>query len=197
MVDPLGESPKAMRFAPADIDAVREKRAWFLMIGIVLIVLGMLAIVLPFVASLITTITIGWLLVLAGVTEGFHAIRNRGWAGAGWELVSALVQVAAGLVIVVFPMVGKLALMVVVAAYFVAEGALKLIRAFQHRRIRGTGWLVFDGLLALALGVVIITGSVATTVKVLGLLVGISLLTGGMSMMLISLGAAHALHTRS
>ncbi|WP_437611301.1 DUF308 domain-containing protein [Sorangium sp. So ce834] len=196
MVGPLEESPKPLRFAPVDFDTVRENRGWFLAIGVASMVLGVLAFLLPFVASRVTAIALGWLIVLAGVAEGSHAIQSRGWAGAAWELVSALVQVAFGLLLVVFPMTGKLALMVLASAYFVAEGALKLIRAYQHRGLRGSGWLVFDGILALGLGMLIITGGVTTAARVLGLLVGISLLTGGTSMILIAVGGARVLHTR-
>ncbi|WP_438024631.1 HdeD family acid-resistance protein [Sorangium sp. So ce233] len=197
MVGPLGESPKPLRFTSVDIDIVREKRGWFLALGVASMVLGVLAVILPFVSSRITAIVLGWLIVLAGVAEGCHAIQSRGWAGAGWELMSALVQVAFGLLLVVSPMTGKLALMVIAAAYFAAEGALKLVRASQHRGLRGSGWLVFDGILTLALGMLIITGGVTTAARVLGLLVGISLVTGGTSMVLIALSAARVLHVRS
>ncbi|WP_437318315.1 HdeD family acid-resistance protein [Sorangium sp. So ce385] len=197
MAGPLGESPKPLRFSPVDLDTVRENRGWFLAMGAVSMVLGVLAFLLPFVASRVAAIALGWLIVLAGVAEGCHAIQSRGWAGAAWELVSALVQVAFGLLLVVFPMTGKLALMVLASAYFAAEGALKLIRAYQHRGLRGSGWLVFDGILALGLGMLIVTGGVTTAARVLGLLVGISLLTGGTSMILIALGGARVLHTRA
>ncbi|WP_438016072.1 DUF308 domain-containing protein [Sorangium sp. So ce315] len=197
MVGPLGEPEKPLRFAPVDIDTVREKRGWFLAIGVALMVLGVLAGVLPFVDARVTAVVLGWLLVLAGVAEGCHALQSRGWAGVGSELVSALVQVAFGLLLVVFPTTGKLALMVIAVAYFAAEGALKLVRAYQHRGLRGSGWLVFDGVLTLALGTLIVTGGVTAAVKVLGVLVGVSLLTGGVSMILIALGAARVLHTRA
>lgn len=197
MVDPLGESPKPLRFTPVDIDTVREKRGWFLALGVASMALGVLAVILPFVSSVVTAIVLGWLIVLAGVAEGCHAIQSRGWAGAGWELVSALVQVAFGLLLVVSPMTGKLALMVIAAAYFAAEGALKLVRASQHRGLPGSGWLVLDGILTLALGMLIVTGGVTVAARVLGLLVGISLVTGGTSMILIALGAARVLHMRS
>ncbi|WP_437777905.1 HdeD family acid-resistance protein [Sorangium sp. So ce1097] len=197
MVGPLGESEKPLRFAPVDVDTVREKRGWFLAIGVALMGLGVLACILPFVDALVTAVALGWLIVLAGVIEGCHAIQSRGWAGVGSELVSALVQVAFGLLLVVFPTTGKVALMVIAAAYFAAEGALKLIRAYQHRGLRGSGWLVFDGVLTLAIGILIVTGGVTAAVKVLGVLVGVNLLTGGVSMILIALGAARVLHTRA
>jgi uncharacterized membrane protein HdeD (DUF308 family) len=192
MVDPIREPVWPMRFTPVDIGAVRERRGWFVAMGLASIVLGVLAIVLPYAATLFTTVVIGWLIVLAGVSEGYHALANRGWAGAGWELLSAAVQVIAGLVLVLFPLVGKIALVVVVAAYFFSEGALKLIRASQHRGLRGSGWLVFDGLLAMVLGIIIIGSGLGTAIRLLGLLVGIHLLAGGTSMVLIGVGAGHA-----
>lgn len=181
-----------MRFAPVDVDTVRDNRGWFVALGLAEIALGILAIVLPIAAARVTTIVLGWLIVLAGLSEAFHARRNRGWGGAGWELLSAAVQVVAGLVLVLLPTIGKLALMLILAAYLIGEGALKLIRAAQHRRIQASGWLVFDGILSFALGVVILAGGLGTALWVLGVLVGIHLLTGGMSMLLIALGAGRA-----
>jgi uncharacterized membrane protein HdeD (DUF308 family) len=187
MVRPLGDP----------VDAARGKHRLFLTIGAVSIVLGVLAIVLPFVASLVTTVVIGWLIVIAGVFEAYHAQKTRGWAGSGPEILSAVVQVVVGLALVLFPRAGKLGLLLIVAAYFAAEGVLKLIRAMQLRRMRGSGWLVFDGLLSLALAILILAGGVTTVVKVLGLLIGITLVTGGVSMLLIGLAVGAVLRVRS
>jgi uncharacterized membrane protein HdeD (DUF308 family) len=189
MVDPRREPVYMMRFTPVDIDTVRQKRGWFVAMGLASIVLGVLAIVLPYAATILTTVVVGWLIVLAGVTEGYHALENRGWAGAGWELVSAAVQMIAGFLLVFFPLVGKLALIVVVAAYFFAQGVLKLIRASQHRWVKGMGWLVFDGFLSMVLGIIMIAGGLGTAIRLLGLLVGFHLLAGGLSMVIIGNGA--------
>ncbi|APR80945.1 Hypothetical protein A7982_06292 [Minicystis rosea] len=189
MVDPLRESPGPTGFAPVDLKAVRENRNWFIALGIGSMVLGIIAIFLPFAASMVTAIALGWLIVINGLIEGYHALQNRGWGGAGWELVSAVVQVAAGLILVAFPLIGKIALIVIVAAYFIAEGALKLIRAAQHRGVRGGGWLTFDGLISLALGIWLLVRGPVTALWVLGILVGINLLAGGLSMLLIGTGS--------
>ncbi|WP_437678842.1 HdeD family acid-resistance protein [Sorangium sp. So ce131] len=176
-----------MSFMLVDVDTVRNNRGWFVMLGLAFMVLGLLAILLPFVASLATTIVIGWLMLIAGLIEGYHALRARAWVGAGWELVSAAVHVVAGGLVVAFPLTGKLALTAILAAYFAAEGVLKILRASQHRRVQASGWLVFDGLLSLALGILILMRWPSAAVWAIGLLVGVQLLVGGASMLLIGL----------
>lgn len=176
-------------FAPGDTSAVGDHAGWFLGLGVAFMLLGLVAMFLPFAASLVTTLALGWLMMLAGVIEGYHALRNRRRAGSGWTFVSAAVQVVAGALVVAFPVTGKLALTLVLAAYFLSEGVLKILRAVQHRRVRASGWLVFDGLLSAALSILILLHWPSVAVWALGLFVGVHLLVGGSSMMLIGLDA--------
>jgi uncharacterized membrane protein HdeD (DUF308 family) len=173
----------------SDTSPAGARRAWFVGLGVVFVLLGILAVLLPFVASLVTTVVLGWLMLLAGLSEGYHAVRNRGWGGSGWELVSAVIQVLGGLLVVRYPLTGKLALTLILAAYFVAEGVIKLVRAFQNRAAGASGWLVIDGLLALALGVLVLVHWPSVAVWAIGLLVGVNLVAGGASMLLLGLAA--------
>jgi uncharacterized membrane protein HdeD (DUF308 family) len=183
------DPPETPSFAPIDMGAVETHRDWFVGVGVLFVALGIVAMFLPFVASLVTTLALGWLMIVAGVIEGYHALKNSQWGGAGWELVSAVVQVVGGGLVVAFPLVGKLALTLILAGYFAGEGVLKLIRAAQHRRVKSSGWLVLDGLVSLALGVLILLHWPAVAVWVFGLFVGVSLLIGGASMLLIAFGS--------
>lgn len=176
-------------FEVVNFNTVREGRGWFLGLGIVFLVLGVLAILVPFIASLVTAIVLGWLLVLGGFVQGYHAIQNRRWANSTWALLGAALSVIAGLLIVAFPVTGTLSLTLILAAYFFAQGVLNTIRAIQHREMSFWGWLLFDGLLSVALGILILAGWPSTAVWALGLLVGIQLVIGGSSMLLIGLGA--------
>jgi uncharacterized membrane protein HdeD (DUF308 family) len=177
-------------FEVVDLDTVRRSRTWFVALGIAFVVLGILAIVLPFAASLVTALVVGWLLIVAGIFQGVHAIQHRRWGGSGWALVGAIVDVIAGGLVVAFPIRGKLALTLVLAVFLAAEGVLKIIRAVQHNTVGSWGWLVFDGILTLALGLLILFGWPSTAVWALGLLVGIDLLFGGFSMLLIAASSA-------
>jgi uncharacterized membrane protein HdeD (DUF308 family) len=177
-------------FQSSDIESLHAKRGWFVGLGIVFMVLGLLSLLLPFVASLVTTIALGWLIVLAGLSEGYHALQNRGWSGAGWQLLSAVIQIIAGGYLVIFPLAGKVVLTLAMGAYLVAEGVLKVARALQHRGVYAWGWLVFDGLLSIALGLYVFWRWPAVALWMLGVLVGINLFMGGSSMLLLGLGGA-------
>lgn len=99
----------------------RDSWSWFIGLGIGFLVLGALAIFVPLVASVLTTMLFGWLLVIGGILTAVHAVQNRRWAHSGWALVSAAIEIAAGL-LVAFPLAGTATLTLVLAAFFAAEG---------------------------------------------------------------------------
>ncbi|MDI1478178.1 DUF308 domain-containing protein [Polyangium sp. y55x31] len=174
-------------------DVVRKNRAWFFGLGVAFMVLGVILLLMPVIASVATAFVLGWVMVIAGIFQGFHAVRNHGWRGAGWSLVGSVLLVIAGALVAAFPLTGTLTLTLTLAAFFAANGVVKLIRAVQNRRIPAWGWLFFDGLISLALGVLIAVGWPSTAAWALGMLVGIDLLLGGTSMILIGLSAGSAL----
>mgnify|MGYP001195399511 CR=1 FL=1 len=176
-------------FGPADMDTIRDHRGWFFALGIAFMLLGALAIFLPFVAALVTTVVLGWLMIVGGLFQGFHAVQNRRWASSAWGIVAAILQVLAGALIVAFPITGTLTLTLVLAAFFVANGVVKMIRAIQHRTMPRWGWLLVDGVLSLVLGAMIALQWPAAAAWALGLIVGIDFIMGGASMLVIGLGA--------
>ena len=195
MVDSI-RAPGDSVVSLVDPHTVHENRGWFIGLGIALLVLGVLAIILPPLASLATTVVIGWLLVVGGLVQGYHAIRNPRWAGRGWAIVAAVVYLIAGALVVAFPLTGTAVLTLILAAFFVASGILKIIRAVQHRRMPAWGWVLFDGILSLVLGALIWIGWPSTAVWALGLLVGIDLVFGGSSMLAIGVGAGQLVEAR-
>ncbi|MDI1445146.1 DUF308 domain-containing protein [Polyangium sp. 6x1] len=170
-------------------DVIRKNRGWFYGLGAAFMVLGVLLLLMPLIASLVTALVIGFVMVIGGIFQAFQAVQTRGWKGAAWSLVGAALLVLAGVLVVAFPLTGTVTLTLTLSAFFMANGVIKLIRAVQHRHIPAWGWLFFDGLVSLALGVLIFAGWPSTAAWALGLLVGIDMLLGGTSMILIGLGA--------
>jgi uncharacterized membrane protein HdeD (DUF308 family) len=189
MVDPLRAAGTSTAPRIFDFSIVRENRGWFVALGIVFLLLGALAIALPFAASLVSTLVLGWILVIGGLAQGFHAIANRKWGHAGWAFASAVLMVIAGGLLIANPITGTLTLTMVLAAWFVASGILKIVRALQHRSLPSWGWLLFDGIVSLLLGGMIWAHWPSTAAWALGLLIGIDLIFGGTSMLLIGAGA--------
>lgn len=150
-----------------------------LILGIVFVVLGFLAIILPVVASFVVTSFVGWLLVIGGVLYGYHAfgIRN-GWNTAATVLL-ALLTLASGIILLIFPLAGVITLTMFLAAYFVAAGILKAIHALQHRATSGWGWALVSGLISIALGILIWSGFPGTALWALGVIIGIDLIFYG------------------
>jgi uncharacterized membrane protein HdeD (DUF308 family) len=171
------------------LDAVRRGRGWFIALGAALMILGVLAVAVPFAATLVTTIFLGWLLIVVGIVHGVHALRSRTWQGFPWEVLSAALHLTAGVLLIAFPIAGTLTLTLVLAALFTAEGLLKTVRAVQHRGMPRWGFLLFDGLITLALGILVWTQWPAAAVWLIGLLVGVHLLVGGMSMLFLAASA--------
>ncbi len=78
------------------LDAVRRSRGWFIALGVALMVLGFLSVAVPFVATLVSTMFLGWLLIFSGVVQGIHAVRAGAWQGFPWAVLSSVLGVVAG-----------------------------------------------------------------------------------------------------
>jgi uncharacterized membrane protein HdeD (DUF308 family) len=171
--------------------AVREHWKAFLIEGIILVVLGLAAIILPPLASLAVTILLGWMFMISGVAGLALTFWARGMPGFWWSLLSAVLAIGAGLLLLVQPVQGTLTLTIVVGAYFLAEGVATIMYALEHRRELSErwSWLLIAGVVDVVISGIIITGLPGSGLWAVGLLVGINLLFGGASMIGMALAA--------
>ncbi len=170
-----------------DNDTLRKHSRWFLIYGILLVLAGAAAIVLPGIASLATAIMLGWLLLFSGVV-GLFAVFQTGRAAPGfwWELLTAVLYLLAGISLLTSPIAAVLTLTILLAAYLFASGVMKVVMSFGHRRdVPGAwGWVLFSGLLDIGLGLLIFLGLPGSAIWVLGLMVGINLLMTGVALII-------------
>jgi uncharacterized membrane protein HdeD (DUF308 family) len=170
-------------------------RHWglFLLEGIVLIVLGSLAVLVPAVASVAATIVFGWILLLSGVTGLITTLRARQAPGFGWALLSAIIAIAAGVVLLAMPVQGTLSLTAVLIAFLFVEGVASILYAFEHRKgLTGRwSWMLASGIIDVLLALILMAGLPGTAVWALGLLIGINMIFGGWALVWM------ALHARS
>jgi uncharacterized membrane protein HdeD (DUF308 family) len=165
---------------------------WFLTLGILLVLIGMAAIAFPFLSTIAAKIAIGWIFLVAGVVDVFHAFYVKRWAGFFWNLLIGLLYLVAGAWLAFFPLTGILTLTIIIAALFIAEGIMKLIMGFRVRHHEGSGWVVFSGLVAIVAGFLIALNLPASAVWALGLLAGINLLFSGWSFIYLALSGKRA-----
>jgi uncharacterized membrane protein HdeD (DUF308 family) len=181
-------------FAAVLARSVRDHWWLFLIEGIVLVLLGVLAIALPAIASLAVTILVGWLLLIGGIVGLITSWMSRGAPGFAWSLISALLATVVGFVLLWSPFRGEISLTLVLVVFFLVDGVASIMLAVEHRReLSGMwGWLVVTGVVDLILAAIILSGFPQTAAWVLGLLVGIDLLFGGASLLAIALAARRA-----
>jgi len=179
------------QFRQAVVASLREHWKLFLAEGIILVVLGIAAIIVPPIASLAVAIFLGWLFLISGIVGLVTTFMMRNLPGFWWALLSAVLAIAAGVVLIGWPVSGVLSLTLVLIVFFLIEGVASIMYALEHRNSGRWGWMLVSGIIDLILGAIIFAGLPGTAAWAIGLLVGINMVFGGTSMI------AMALHARS
>jgi uncharacterized membrane protein HdeD (DUF308 family) len=162
----------------------------FLVEGVVLVILGVAALVLP--RTLAVDFLFGWLFLISGITGLITTFRMQEAPGFGWSLASALLGIVAGMLLLLSPD-GVLSLTLILIVFFVIEGVASIMFALDHKREQAGqwGWMLLSGIIDLCLAATVLFGLPGSAKWALGLLVGINLLFGGVALV------AMALHART
>lgn len=181
-----------------DIDDVRRRLAaafhahWklFLAEGVVMMVLGVVAILVPEVATLAITLVIGWLFIIGGIFRTISLLQHRDMPGFGWSLATAVLAIVLCVILLLRPIAGALTLTIALIAFFILEGVSAIVLAIEHRRHLGSwGWVLFSGLIDLLLAFLIWDGWPSSADWAIGLLVGINMVFLGLSLIMTALAA--------
>lgn len=165
---------------------IRESTTWSIVVSVLMMVSGVLAILIPPIAGLTVTVVFGWLLIFTGVLHlGFAWSGDRAASILG-EILLAVLYGAIGLYMLARPVAGLASLTVAIAVYLVAKGLLEGAIAFKLRPLPGSGWLLFDGILTVAIAAMIGAAWPASTAWVVGVLVGVALFSSGLARLMVS-----------
>jgi uncharacterized membrane protein HdeD (DUF308 family) len=164
----------------------------FLTEGVILLILGFLAIVVPQIATIAAEVLVGWLILLSGVVGLVATIRMRSAPGFWWSLFSAVLGIVAGVVLLRWPLSGAVSLTLILTVFLAAEGIASIFFALEHKgQLSGRwGMMLFSGIVDLVLAGMIFVGLPASAVWAIGLLIGINMVFGGSALI------AMALHAR-
>lgn len=171
----------------------KESIGWSIGLSVLMIVAGVLAILIPPVAGFTVLLVVAWLLIFSGAFHFVFAWHTRTAGGMIWEVLLGILYAGIGAYALVHPAAGLASLTLLLAAYLFAEGVLELVLSFRLRPMRGSNWLLLDGIVTLILGVLIWRTWPSSSEWVIGTLVGISMLFSGVSRLAISLAARRVL----
>jgi len=174
------------------MENLKGKWGWFLTLGILMLILGFCALSMPFVAALASVLFLGWLLIFGGVIQGIHAFGQKHWGGLFWQLLIGVLYLLIGVMLLVEPLRSVMALTLLLAIFFVVEGIFRIITAFRLKPKQNWGWILVNGIVTLILGALIWAEWPSAAVWAIGLLVGIDLIFGGWSIVMIAMAARRA-----
>ena len=160
--------------------ATAPGRGWQIAWGVLLLLAGVLALMMPAVAALATALFLAWLLMLGGIFEIAYAVQTRTSPGFGWKLASGVLTLLLGLAIGVVPLAGVASLALLVGGFLLAGGVARIVLALRLKPLRGWGWVLFDGALSIVLAVLVMLGWPQTSLAIIGLMTGFSLLFTGL-----------------
>ena len=184
-----------MSTTPATLSGLAPKAInWSIALSVLLIIAGIFAISIPGVSGLAVTLFFGWAMIISGVTHLIFAFKTHTTGGRIWELLIGVIYLFTGGYLILHPLDALLALTLILACYLFFEAIVEFIQYFQLRPRHGAVWLLVDGIITLILAVMIWRAWPASSVWVIGTLVGISMIFSGFSRLMLSLAAKRVLN---
>jgi uncharacterized membrane protein HdeD (DUF308 family) len=177
MAIPLDAAAAAMREAMRE--TVKKYSLWYLLQGALLFVAGVLALVYPVIASVAVITLLGWILIITGVLQGIGLIGARYVPHFWLALISAVLAIVIGLLLLRQPESGLLVMTVLLIVYFMVEGMAKVIFALTIRPFPFWGYVLASGIVGIVLAVYLWANMPVASEWVLGVLLGILLVSEG------------------
>lgn len=164
------------------METLRPYRGVLIFEGILFAILGCLAIALPQFFTIAIELLIGWLFLIGGIFLFFRAFKMRE-GGPFWPtLISGILNIAIGILLLVYPIAGVLSLTMLLIAFFILDGFAKLFLSFELKPLKNWGWVLVSSILSIVLAFLLISGWPGTAAWAIGLLVGINMLFSGISL---------------
>ncbi len=169
-----------------EVKHLRKSGGWFLALGIILILLGTLAISYPFLGTLAAVTFFGFMLLCAAGAEVASALWARRWGGFVLHLLMGLLYLFVGAFFLERPTETAAAFTLMLAVIFLTSGLFRVVVALTQR-FSGWGWTILSGLVGIVLGIMIWRQWPATAYWVIGTFVGIEMLFNGVSWVMLGM----------
>jgi uncharacterized membrane protein HdeD (DUF308 family) len=166
-------------FRDAMRQTVKRYSLWYLVQGVLLIVAGIFAIIYPVISSVAVIVLLGWLLIISGVLQGLSVIGARHVPHFWLQLISFVLAIVIGFLFLRQPAEGLLTVTLLLIVFFMIEGISKVVFALTIRPFPNWIWVLASGLVGVALSLILWASLPVTAVWLVGLLLGIELISVG------------------
>ena len=154
--------------------------------GAITAILGLFLIVYPFATATITTVLLGWILIFVGIAQFVFALHSQTVGNFFLKILLGILSGIAGMALAFFPVEGVIALTGLLGTLLLLQAGVLTVTAFQLKPFDGWGWFLADAIASLLLGILIFAKWPSSSLWAIGTLVGVSVLIGGISRIMIA-----------
>jgi uncharacterized membrane protein HdeD (DUF308 family) len=169
------------------LKAAQKFSGWLVVAAILFIVVGAFAIIEPAVAGLGVALLVGWLLIFGGISHFVSAFEGGGARRVLFQILAGVVFLLGGYYLLTHPLLALGTLTLLLAAVILVAGVCELVTYFRLRNEQASGWMLLNGIVALALGLMIWLQWPSSSVWAIGTLVGVNLLLTGITRLMVGL----------
>lgn len=181
--------------AEAVLAGVKRASGWSIVLGILMILVGIIAMLAPWEFGLVIALVVGWSAIFNGVAQIIYGVRTHGGFHVLLEVILGIIYIIAGIYLLMHPVGGLLALTLLLACFLLVYGIFALILAFKMKPHSGWGWVLFDAIVTILLGILIWAHWPFNSDWVVGTLFGISIFISGITRLMMSLALRSAVKT--
>jgi uncharacterized membrane protein HdeD (DUF308 family) len=174
---------------------LRQHLGWAIALGILIILMGIIAVAYPLLTGILTTMVFGWVVLFGGICQAIYAFRTRKAGRFMLKLLLGMLYIVSGLILLFNPVASLAFLTLVLGIAILFQGIFQVILAFQLKPEPGWGWTLFSGMLGIILGILLWNQWPSTVPWLVGLLVAINLLTDGLWVILFSASARQVIRS--
>ncbi|MDK3157168.1 HdeD family acid-resistance protein [Kamptonema cortianum] len=164
-------------------DSLRQNARQAKLAGWIFIVLGVVAVIFPILATVVVELLVAWLILLSGLAQVVYALGHKGTKNFWVNIVFGLLSAVIGLIMAAMPTVGVVSLTSLMAAWFLVSGTCKFVAAWQIRPAPQWTFMLVNGLITVVLGYYIIFKFDSSVAWILGLFFGIDAIFGGWTLL--------------
>ena len=164
-----------------DVAALRSKWGWFVLLGVALLVLGVIAAGNLLVATAASIFFVGAMMIVGGIVEIVHAFGVKSWGTFFWWLLSGILYVLAGYLAFANPVLAAGVMTLFLAISLIASGLVRIWIGFTGRGVEGWGWVIAGGIITVLAGLIIASGWPVNSLWILGLFLAIDLIFQGVT----------------
>ena len=177
---------------PANDEALAglsQNWGWIMAFGVLVLVLGMIGVGISVFLTIASMVFFGILLLIGGGIGLVNTFKCSGWKSVIFHALIAVLYIVAGIAVIRNPLLASSLFTLLIALSILMVGLLRIIMAFQNRGWSGWGWMLFSGILAVVLGVMILSRWPASGMVVIGLFIAIEMIVNGWTYIMLALAA--------